>query len=164
MPCEELGADLEELAPSLVDLQAFEGCRRAFSLTRNYSQKILKEINRTLDQISGTVLRSSFAGTWADAARTFAKEMEASGNPEPDEEGRQPSLGWWLATRPFLIQLDIILAALKVLDAYTKWVADASGQEANSPLQNAIVQDTMNVVFTAVTFLILYFNEKSKAQ
>lgn len=69
-----------------------------------------------------------------------------------------------MATRPILIQLEVLLAGLKVLDAYTKWVADATGEDAAGPLQNTMVQDTMTLAMVIIGLLLLYFSEKSKSQ
>lgn len=152
------------LADAIKPLSADAFAGIADSLSRTYSRDILREINLSLQHVTDGVLGSARSAGWEEATRAFEQEMEASGDPAEDEEGRQPSVGWWLATRPALIQLRIVAAGLAVIDAYARWVAEVTGEEGSGAVQDPVVQKTLVMVIAVVSFLILYFDEKSKDQ
>jgi hypothetical protein len=106
-------------------------------------------------QALGDVRRFAPAAGFEAATEWFQEEAQQAGDmPEdhPDE-----SLGWWLATRPFEVQVGMLVAGLVVLDAFTKLLEEISGEDVPDPLQAAT-----QLCFAVVAFLLLWMQERGK--
>jgi hypothetical protein len=114
-----------------------------------------EQIMRTLRESVASV-RPSILEALETAARGLEDQMR-----EAEAEGPQPaqpmSLGWWLASRPLLVQLELLSLALAVLAAFSEVVEDVSGEDIPDPLQS-----TTALLFAMTAFLLAWIHERSK--
>jgi hypothetical protein len=127
------------------------------ALTQTYSQENLALLRENISRSLANVVKVAAATDWAEAAERFEAELAASGDaPLAEEEPRVP-LGWWLSTRPLVVQLGLLQAALVALEKATRLLEELSGQDIPDPLQA-----TTEVVVAVSVFLLLYLQERHK--
>jgi hypothetical protein len=114
-----------------------------------------EQIARTLRESVGS-MRPSVLEALDTAARRLEDQMREA-EAEGPQRAQPMSLGWWLASRPLLVQLELLSLALAVLAAFSEVVEDVSGEDIPDPLQS-----TTALLFAMTAFLLAWIHERSK--
>lgn len=144
---------IEEVARSYSARQMAQASEQ---VTRGVTQQSIRRIAQQMESIAQVQRfdRYTSAAVLASAARRFEQEAEAGDLPQ---SGDGPSLGGWLATRPLVVQVGLLYAGLQVLDAFSKLLEEATGEDIPDTLQAATA-----VCFAMIGFLLIWFSERDK--
>ena len=128
-------------------------------LRQSYAQHTLRLLRDNIGASLTHLAQVAASDAWARAAEDFKAELEASGDVPVGDEEPDISLGWWLATRPLVIQLGLLHAALVALEKGTRALEEHSGQEISDSLQA-----TIGLLLAVSFFILLYLQERDKAE
>lgn len=124
---------------------------------QSFSRPLLLE---QLDQVARANL---VLGTYdssavlASAGELLEQEVEVAGDLPESDSGK--SLAWWLATRPFLVQIQLLNRGLVVLTAFTALAEEATGDVIPDSIQLGTA-----VCLAIVEFLLLWIAERDKPE
>jgi hypothetical protein len=124
-------------------------------LSRTYAPVAMQGLTSRLAE-SMSIARLQNLPSAADLQLAFSRfEQDMASVEADDADALRLTLGRWLASRAAIAQLELLIAGLFVLAAFSQLVEDASGEDIPDSLQSSIA-----LCFTVVAFLLLLMRER----